>query len=113
MLRVSVLDKLPGVVVAYLAADKAKDSDALSRCFVDDGMVQDEEREYRGRAAIRAWNAGTKAKYRYELELLDASVNGDNVLLFVRLSGEFPGSPIELDYAFTIADDKIESLAIG
>ena len=45
----------PEPIAAYLAAEEAKDADALSRCFVEDGTVHDEGREYRGRDAIRQW----------------------------------------------------------
>jgi len=29
------------------------------------------------------------------------------------LTGDFPGSPVDLDYTFTLASDKITSLEIG
>jgi hypothetical protein len=34
------------------------------------------------------------------------------LVLTNRLTGNFPGSPIELDFVFTIQDDKIVSLEI-
>jgi hypothetical protein len=40
---------VPEPVAEYLAAD------ALSRCFTEDGTVDDEGRDYRGRDAIRQW----------------------------------------------------------
>jgi ABC-type maltose transport system permease subunit len=33
---------VPEAVAAYLAAEEAKDADALSRCFTEDGTVHDE-----------------------------------------------------------------------
>ncbi len=33
---------VPEPVAAYLAAEEAKDADALSRCFTEDGTVHDE-----------------------------------------------------------------------
>src|SRR6266436_858269 len=45
----------PEPIAAYLAAEEAKDADALSRCFTEDGTVHDEGRDYRGRDAIRQW----------------------------------------------------------
>jgi hypothetical protein len=32
---------VPEPVAAYLAAEEAKDADALSRCFTEDGTVHD------------------------------------------------------------------------
>ena len=43
---------VPEPVAAYLAAEEAKDADALSSCFTDDGIVHDEGQDYRGREAI-------------------------------------------------------------
>lgn len=54
----------------------------------------------------------TETKYRYVMDLLDASVSEKTVKLRSRLTGDFPGSPVELDYTFTLANDKITSLVI-
>ena len=39
-------------------------------------------------------------------------VNLDPSIVTNRLTGNFPGSPIELDFAFTLDGDKIASLEI-
>jgi hypothetical protein len=46
------------------------------------------------------------------LEPLAASVHGQTVTLRARLTGTFPGSPVEVDYTFTLANDRITSLVI-
>jgi hypothetical protein len=68
---------LPGPVATYLAAVKAKDADMLALCFADDARVHDENSDYWGLDAIRAWKQETDAKYRYVMvmEPLDASVS--------------------------------------
>ena len=55
---------VPGPVAAYLAAEEAKDADALSRCFTEDGTVHDERQDYHGRDSIRQWKQEADAKYR-------------------------------------------------
>ena len=35
---------VPRVIAVYLAAEAAKDADAISRCFAQDGAVRDEGR---------------------------------------------------------------------
>jgi hypothetical protein len=105
--------KLPGPVATYLAAEKSKDADLLARCFADDALVHDEGRDHRGVDAIRSWKREADAKYQYVLEPLDASVSEKTVKLRARLTGNFPGSPVELDHTFTLANDKITSLEIG
>jgi hypothetical protein len=105
--------KLPGPVTNYLAADKAKDPDMLALCFALDALVHDEGADYRGLDAIKAWKRKAGAKYQYVVEPLDASVSETVVKLHARLTGNFPGSPVELDFTFKLANDKITSLEIG
>ena len=104
--------QLPPAVAAYLAAEKVKDADALAQCFADDAVVHDEGHDHRGRDAIRSWKRAADAKYRFVLEPLDASASGDGVKVRARLTGNFPGSPVELDHNFTLSDGKIASLEI-
>jgi ketosteroid isomerase-like protein len=104
---------LPQPVINYLAAVEAKDTDMLALCFADDALVHDEGRDYHGLDAIRSWKQETHRKYKYVMEPLEASVSGKTVKLRARLTGDFPGSPIDLDYKFTLAQDKITSLEIG
>jgi len=103
---------VPEPVAAYLAAEEAKDADALSRCFTEDGTVHDEGRDYRGRNSIRQWKQEVDTKYPYVLQTVNAQTHGDKVTVRARLTGEFPGSPIELDHIFTLSNDKIASLEI-
>ena len=107
-----MLAKLPQPVVNYLAAVKAQDTEGSVRCFTDDAQVYDEGRDYRGLDAITAWKKETQTKYKYEIEPLNASVNGNSVKLRARLTGDFPGSPADLDFTFVLANDKITSLEI-
>jgi hypothetical protein len=103
---------LPAPVAMYLAAEKAKNADMLDLCFSDDAVVHDEGRDYRGLDAIRSWQREAHAKYRYAAEPLDASVNDETVRVRTRLTGDFPGSPVELDYTFALSNNKIVSLKI-
>jgi hypothetical protein len=104
--------KLPAVVTAYLAADKAQDLDKLCQCFTNDAQVHDESRQYQGLDSIRSWKERTAAKYQYTVEPLDVAVTERHIKLHARLTGNFPGSPAELHYTFVLANGKIQSLAI-
>ena len=103
---------VPEPVAAYLAAEDAKDADALSRCFTEDGTVHDAGRDYRGRDSIRQWKQEVDTKYRYVLQTVNAPTHGDKVTVRARVTGAFPGSPIELDHIFKLSNDKIASLEI-
>ena len=104
--------KLPAVVTAYLAADKARDLDKLCQCFTNDAQVHDESHQYQGHDSIRSWKEHTGAKYQYTVEPLGVAVTERNVKLHARITGNFPGSPTELHYTFVLANGKIQSLAI-
>jgi len=108
-----MLPKLPQPVVNYLAAVKGQDTGMFALCFTDDARVHDEGRDYKGLDAITAWKKETQTKYKYVIDPLDASVSGNTVKLRARLTGDFPGSPVDLDFTFMLASDKIASLVIG
>lgn len=103
---------VPHVVAEYLEAERSKDARRLSLCFAENGLVRDEGKERRGRAAIRQWKEEADAKYRYVSEPLVASAHQDTVTVRARLTGDFPGSPVELSQVFTIDEGKIVSLEI-
>src|SRR6266852_8655618 len=83
-----------------------------SRCFTEDGTIHDEGRDYRGRDAIRQWKQAADQKYRYVLQMVNAQTHGNDVTVRARLTGEFPGSPVELDHIFKLSNNKIASLEI-
>jgi hypothetical protein len=78
----------------------------------ENGVVHDEGRDRRGRDAIRQWKEEVDAKYRYVSTPLAASVEEDTVTVRARLTGEFPGSPIEVNQVFKLDSGKIVSLEI-
>ena len=53
---------LPVPIATYLRATDANDTRALNACFTADAVVRDESKEYRGIAAILAWEAATRAR---------------------------------------------------
>ena len=103
---------LPKPIAVYLAADGG-DSETFSRCFAEDAVVRDEGQTYRGLAAIKQWKAEAKKKYQYTIEPLASARNGDKTIVTSRLTGNFPGSPIEVRFVFRLEGDKIASLEIG
>ena len=104
---------LPKPMDAYFAASNAHDADAIARAFVTGGIVHDEGKVYRGRAAIKAWALGTIEKYRTQMVPLAVSSTGDTTAVKTKVSGTFPGSPIELTINFEIGNGGIKSLKIG
>ena len=103
---------LPAPVAAYFAADTAG-AEAVARCFTDGAVVIDERQEYRGRSAIARWKAEASAKFRYTVDRLGAHVSGNQTTVTGRVTGDFPGSPVDLQYRFTLEGDKIARLEIA
>ena len=81
-------------------------------CFSDDAVVRDEGRERQGVAAIREWLQEVSAKYRPTVDVLGVAQTADETTVTGRVAGDFPGSPVELRFAFTLAGDKIARLEI-
>jgi SnoaL-like domain len=102
---------LPQPIAAYFAADKG-DSDAVSRCFTETPVVQDEGHTYRGRAAIRQWKADASTKYQYTSEPFACEQKDGKFVVTSRLTGNFPGSPVNLRFFFGLEGEKIASLEI-
>lgn len=105
--------QVPRPVAAYLAAEKAKNADHLARCFQHDAVVRDEGKEHRGVAAIKRWYRDANAQYRFVVEPLDASIDGQTVAVRTRVTGDFPGGAADLRCTFQVVDDQIESLEIA
>jgi len=102
---------LPKPIASYFAADRV-DREAVAGCFAPDGTVKDEGRTYVGTAAIAQWKAEASAKYEYTSEPFAAEQQGAMTVVTSRLTGNFPGSPVNLRYFFRLVEDKIASLEI-
>jgi hypothetical protein len=102
---------LPQPISIYFAAD-ASDSEALARCFTDHAVVKDEGHTYTGLTAIKQWKTDSSRKYTYTSEPFACADVGGKTIVTSRLTGNFPGSPIDLRYVFGLEDDKITSLEI-
>ena len=103
---------LPEPIANYFAADMADDPNALARCFRADGVVRDEGGTFTGVAAIQQWNKQAKAKYHYTVEPLSVNARDDEIVVMGKLAGDFPGSPITLQYIFRVSGNRILSLEI-
>lgn len=103
---------LPRPIAAYFAADSAG-SEAVADCFTERAVVRDEGRIHGGRAAIRRWREEVRSKFDYVSEPFAVDLDGDRIVVTSRLTGNFPGSPVDLRYAFTLLGERIERLEIA
>ena len=106
-------EALPRPLAAYFAAATHYDIEAMLVAFAEDAIVKDEGQTMRGRAAIRAWLEETRRKYQPSLTVVDVNDTHGTIAVATKVAGNFPGSPIQLDFTFRLAGEKIASLEIG
>jgi hypothetical protein len=102
---------LPKAIAAYFAADKI-DGEAVSRRFTENAIVTDEGVTHKGRAAIKQWKTDASGKYQYTSEPFACEQKEGKTVVTSRLTGNFPGSPVDLRFFFELEGDKIASLKI-
>lgn len=102
---------LPEPIAAYFDADR-QDGQAVARCFTKDGVVLDEGKTHSGLAAIEAWKTESSAKYTYTARPHTLETQGRSYVVTCQVSGNFPGSPLDLRYTFVLERGKIASLEV-
>ena len=103
---------LPTPIAIFIAAENRGDTKALAGCFAEHAVVRDEGQMIEGLAAIEQWMAETRRKYQHTIEPLASARKDDQTVVTNRLTGNFPGSPIELRFIFGLEGNKIVSLEI-
>lgn len=105
--------ELPAPIATYFAAVNAANGPRAALCFTLDAVVADEARSRRGTAEIAAWVVETQQTYRFTATPSAVAVEGPRTRVSATVAGDFPGSPVALDYLFTLADGRISRLEIG
>ena len=111
-LDLDVATKLPTPIASYIAAENSGDTEALAQCFVEDAVVGDEGQTIKGLAAIKQWKAEASTKYQYTSEPFACEQKDGKIIVTSRLTGNFPGSPVNLRFFFGLVGEKIASLEI-
>lgn len=103
---------LPAPIAAYFAADH-QSGQAVASCFTREGVVLDEGNTHSGAAAIEAWKNEASARYTYTTQPHTLEPQGRSHVVTCRVSGNFPGSPLDLRYVFVLERGKIASLEVA
>jgi ketosteroid isomerase-like protein len=103
---------LPSPLATYLEAVNRGDAEHVAKYFAEHAVVRDEGQTIEGLAAIKEWMTRTKKKYKHTIEPLKSAQKDDTIIVTNRLTGNFPGSPIDLQFIFGLDGDKIASLEI-
>ena len=104
--------RLPEPLAAYFAAVNTHNIDAMLAGFAEGAIVRDEGQERRGLAAIREWMEETVRKYHFRVAVNDVTEVNGQLVVMGRVSGTFPGSPVDLRHFFTLDVNKITRLEI-
>lgn len=104
--------KLPQVIATFVQAKNDHNSDAVITCFAGDAIVRDEGQEINGTAAIKKWIDAGIEKYQDTLDATNLVEQDNETVLTAQVTGTFDGSPIPLDFHFSINDGKITMLSI-
>jgi SnoaL-like protein len=102
---------LPEPIAAYFDADQ-RGGEAVARCFTKQAVVKDEGQTHAGLEAIKAWKTAASARYAYASNPLAVEEKDGRYIVTSRLTGNFPGSPVDVRFAFRVERGKIASLEI-
>jgi hypothetical protein len=106
--------RLPPTIRGFLAARRARDTEAALRTFNAAAVVVDDGRTFRGTDEILGFLRDASAGFTYTTELIGARrVDEARWVAAHRLEGDFPGGVAELDYRFTMEGERIAELVIA
>src|ERR1700720_1039599 len=88
-------------LATYFAGHKNHEVDAMIGPFAEGAIVKDEGQERRGLPAIRKWMEEAAAKPSV-IAVANAAETDANTTVTGRVSGNFPGSPVDLRFIFTL-----------
>ncbi|MBM2616213.1 nuclear transport factor 2 family protein [Actinoplanes sp. LDG1-06] len=107
-------EQLPTVVRDFLAAHIVRDADTASKVLTEDVVAVDQGETVRGRDQVHAFLRDAGSEFEYTTEQIGARrVDETHFVATVRLEGTFPGGTAELDYRFTLRDDRIAEIVIA
>lgn len=103
---------LPSSVALFFAKSSAPDKQQIAQAFSSDAIVHDEGQVWRGQEDILAWLRAAHAKYDFVATPLAAHPSANGITVLARVTGNFPGGDVQLDYVFELEDGRISALEI-
>lgn len=103
---------LPSPIAAYMQAVQANDTTAALHCFAPRAHVHDDGQHYSGRDEIGAWLTRTQQATPFTQEVTHAEPGTDETVVTLRVTGDFPGSPLSLRAHFRLYGGLIHDLRI-
>ena len=92
---------LPELIERFMSSENTHDLEALADCFTLHATVTDERETMQGLEAIKGWS-----------EPIAVIARDGKTVVSTKLTGDFPGSAITLDFVFMLEGGKIAALEI-
>ncbi len=93
---------MPSPIAGFYHASDVSDSILLAGCFTDDSVLYDEGNEYHGSAAISEHILEANKDAKVSMEITNCTNQNGVIVVTATLTGEFEGSPLPLDFHFTL-----------
>jgi hypothetical protein len=107
---------LPPLVAAFVEATNSFDLEGLMVTFADDALVNDQLRDYWGKAAIKDWAERDIIGERLTIAVTEVVKHYDNLIVTADIDGNFDKrglpDPLILAFYFTLHNDLIIQLII-
>ena len=107
---------LPPLIAAFVEATNDLDLDRLMNTFSDDALVNDQLRDYWGKAAIRSWAERDIIGERLTITVTKIVSNRGNFVVTANVDGNFDKrglpDPLVLAFYFTSRNELIVQLII-
>lgn len=103
--------ELPPAIAAFFHATHSREFADFLSLFTPDAHVNDEANDYHG-AETAAWIDQATAETKPTTNVTGITAAGEQLVVIAEVSGNFPGSPVQLHYHFKLKNDKIETLLI-
>ncbi|MDB5659627.1 MAG: hypothetical protein JWS10_2242 [Cypionkella sp.] len=102
---------LPTALATYFAASADSTRQPFDTCFAADAIVHDEAKIHHGLAEIKAWHIASNAPVQ-ATRMLSIREDRGKTIVTAEVSGSFKGSPVTLDFGFTLKSGLIAELEI-
>jgi hypothetical protein len=106
--------QLPPTIEKYVRATNSHDAASFISLFDDNALVQDNGREFRGTAAIKAWGEREIFAVQVTLDVSDFTNRDGESVITAKVDGTFDRTglpePLFIAHYFSVKNDKIVRL---
>ena len=107
---------IPPVIQKFIEASNSGDRKAYLDCFTDDALVNDIQREFRGKRTIKRWSDEELFKVYVTMKVVKVTHHHGDTFLKAKIDGNYDKKaapdPLFLDFYFFLTGRKIATLMI-